>query len=92
MATVKTLKFGTWKCSFQGFYHTLSCGKTSRIRPTTLERVLVFLGVFPAPINVHTHQDGHSQPDHKHEEEESVADVTSEIGDQADQERAYERT
>jgi hypothetical protein len=54
--------------------------------------VLVFLGVFPALIDIYTHQDGHNQPDHKHEEKEGIANVTSHIRNQADEEGADEGT
>ena len=56
-----------------------------------MRSIFIVLGVFPSSVYVHAHEDRNGGPDHEDEEEERVADVTSQVGNESDDQRTNER-
>ena len=66
--------------------HTIQPNAPSPLRFVDLSTVPS--SVNPASVNIHHQQERNSRPDHKHEEEKRVANVSCEIRDDANDERA----
>ena len=50
----------------------------------------ICLRILPTLLNINIHEDGYSQPHHENDEKETIADVSCQVRDHPDNQRADE--